>query len=44
MEEDYSATARKVVASYYQTHCWWYVEGDPVVAGKVMATFKDADK
>jgi hypothetical protein len=44
MDEDYSATARKVVASYYQTHFWWYAEGKHVVAGKVMAAFKDADK
>jgi hypothetical protein len=44
MDENYSSTAWKVVASYYQTHCWWYAEGKPVVAGKVMAAFKDADK
>ncbi len=44
MEEDYSSTARKVVASYYQMHCWWYSEGKPVVAGKVMAAFKNAGK
>ena len=44
MEEDFSSNARKVVASYYQTHCWWYAVGKPVVAGKVMAVFKDTDK
>jgi len=43
-EEDFSPTARKVVAPYYQTHCWWYAEGKPVVARKVMAMFKYADK
>ncbi len=31
MKEDYSTTDRMVVASYYQTHCWWYAEGNPVV-------------
>jgi hypothetical protein len=44
MEDDYSSTARKVVALYYQMHCCWYSEGKPVVAGKVMAAFKDANK
>jgi hypothetical protein len=39
MEEDYSSTARKVVALYYQTHCYWYSEGKPVVTGKTMAAF-----
>ena len=44
MEEDYSTTARKVVASYYQTHCWWYSEGKPAVAGTTLAAFKNTDK
>ena len=44
MEEDYSTTARKVVASYYQTHCWWYAEGKPAVAGTTLAAFKNTDK
>ncbi len=44
MEEDYSPTARKVVASYYQAHCAWYAEGKQVVPGKVLAAFKDAEK
>lgn len=43
MDEDYSATARKVVSSYHQTHCAWYTEGKVVVPGKVLAAFKDAD-
>ncbi len=34
MEEYYSPTARKMVASYYQAHCAWYEEGKPVAAGK----------
>jgi hypothetical protein len=44
MEDDYSPTARKVVSSYYQTYCAWYTEGKPVVAGKVLAAFKEAEK
>jgi hypothetical protein len=44
MEEDYSTTARKVVASYYQTHCWWYAEGKPAVAGTTLTAFKNTDK
>ncbi len=44
MEDNYSPTARKVVSSYYQNHCAWYTEGKQVVAGKVLATFKDAEK
>jgi hypothetical protein len=44
MEEDYSPTARKVVALYYQSHCAWYAEGKQVVPGKVLAAFKDAEK
>jgi hypothetical protein len=44
MEEDYSATARKVIASYYQTHCWWYAEGKPAVAGTTLATCKNMEK
>ena len=44
MEEDYSTTARKVVTSYYQAHCWWYAEGKPAVAGTTLAAFKNMDK
>jgi hypothetical protein len=44
MEEDYSTTAKKVVASYYQTHCWWYAEGKPAVAGTTLAAFKNTVK
>jgi len=44
MEEDYSTTTRKVVASYYQMYCWWYAEGKPVVAGTTLAAFKNTDK
>ncbi len=45
MDEDYSATTRKMVISYYQTHCWWwYAEGRPVMTVKVMAVFKGVDK
>jgi hypothetical protein len=44
MEDNYSPTARKVVLSYYQTHCAWYAEGNPVTPGKILATFKDAKK
>ena len=44
MEENYSPTVRKVVSSYYQTYGTWYAEGKPVVAGKLLAAFKDVDK
>jgi hypothetical protein len=44
MEDSYSPTARKVVSSYYQTHCFLYSEGKQVVAGKVLAAFKKAVK
>ncbi len=44
MEDDYSPTARKVVSLYYQTHCAWYTEGTQVVAGKVLAAFKEVEK
>jgi hypothetical protein len=44
MEENYSPTVRKVVSSYYQTYGTWYAEGKPVVAGKLLAAFKDMDK
>ena len=44
MEDDYSPTARKVVLSYYQKFGTWYAEGKPVVAGKLLAAFKDVDK
>jgi hypothetical protein len=44
MEMDYSTTARKVVASYYQTHSWWYAEGKHAVAGTTLAVFKNTDK
>ncbi len=37
-------TARKVVSLYYQTHCAWYTGGKPVVAGKVLAAFKEVEK
>lgn len=44
MEDDFSPSARKVVASYAQSHCAWYTDGKPVVAGKLLAAFKDADR
>ena len=44
MEEDYSTTARKVVASYYQTYCWCYAKGKSAVAGATLAAFKNTDK
>ncbi len=44
MEFDYPPTARKMVALYYQTHCFWYIEGKQVVAGKVLAGFKESEK
>jgi len=43
MEDDFSLSARKVVASYAQSHCAWYTDGKPVVAGKLLAAFKDAN-
>ncbi len=43
-EDDYTSTTRKVVLSYYQTHCAWYAEGKLVTSGMVLATFKDAKK
>ena len=43
MEENFSPSARKVVASYTQSHCAWYTDGKPVVAGKLLAAFKDTD-
>jgi hypothetical protein len=36
MDEDYSAMACKVVSSYHQTHCAWYMEGKIVMPGKVL--------
>ncbi len=44
MEEDYSTTARKVIASYYQTYCWCYAKGKSAVAGATLAAFKNTDK
>jgi len=44
MEDDFSPSARKVVASYAQSHCAWYTDGKPVVAGKLLAAFKDTDR
>ena len=44
MEDNFSPSARKVVASYAQSHCAWYTDGKPVVAGKLLAAFKDADR
>ncbi len=43
MEEKFSPSAQKVVASYTQSHCAWYTDGKPVVAGKLVAVFKDTD-
>jgi hypothetical protein len=44
LESDYSITARKVVASYYQTYCYHYTEGKVAQAGIKLAAFKDYDK
>ncbi len=44
MEDNFSPLAWKVVASYAQSHCAWYTDGKPVVAGKLLAAFKDADR
>ncbi len=43
MEDGFSPTAQKVVASYSQPHCSWYTNAKPVVAGKLLPVFKDAD-
>ncbi len=44
MEDNFSPSARKVIASYAQSHCVWYTDGKPAVAGKLLAAFKDADR
>ena len=44
LENDYSLTARKVVASYYQTYCYHYTEGKTAQAGIKLQAFKDYDK
>ena len=44
LENDYSLTARKVVASYYQTYCYHYTEGEVAQAGIKLQAFKDYDK
>ncbi len=43
MEDGFSPTARKVVTSYSQPHCSWYMDEKPVVVGKLLPAFKDAD-
>ena len=43
MEDGFSPTAQKVVASYSQPHCSWYTDPKPVVTGKLLPAFKDAD-
>ncbi len=43
MEDGFSPTARKVVASYSQLHCSWFTDAKPVVAGKLLPEFKDTD-
>ena len=43
IEENFSPSAQKVVASCAQSHCAWYTDEKPVVAGKLLAAFKDAD-
>ncbi len=43
MEDGFSLTARNVVTSYSQPHCSWYTDAKPVVAGKLLPAFKDAD-
>ncbi len=44
LESNYSITARKVVALYYQTYCYHYTEGKVAQAGIKLAAFKDYDK
>jgi len=44
MEDMFSPLAWKVVVSYAQLHCAWYIDGKPVVAGKLLAAFKDAHR
>jgi hypothetical protein len=43
MEDDFSSTAQKVILSYYQPHCAWYMDGAKVISGKLLAGFKDTD-
>ncbi len=43
MEENFSPSSRKVVAPYAQSHYVWYTDGKPVVVGKLLAAFKNAD-
>jgi hypothetical protein len=44
MEEVYSSMARKVVSSYYEPHCAWYMDGVKVISEKLLAAFKDTDR
>jgi hypothetical protein len=37
MEDDFSPTARKVVALYYKAHCAWYTDGVMVISNKLLA-------
>ncbi len=37
-------TDRKVVASYNCSHAFWFTDGKPVIAGKVIGAFASADK
>jgi hypothetical protein len=39
-----SVTDRKVVASYNCNHAFWFTDGKPVVAGKVIGAFASAEK
>jgi hypothetical protein len=39
-----SVTDHKVVASYNCNHAFWFTDGKPVVAGKVIGAFASAEK
>jgi hypothetical protein len=39
-----SVTDRKVLASYNCNHAFWFTDGKPVVAGKVIGAFASAEK
>jgi hypothetical protein len=39
-----SVTNHKVVASYNCNHAFWFTDGKPVVAGKVIGAFASAEK
>ncbi len=43
MEDDFTPTACKVIALYYEAHCAWYMDGVKVTSGKLLAAFKDSD-